>query len=166
MHLVVMQVVLWNAPDFFSIFSVIFVSDALVESRGPDCQKNIALMMPKSLIFALFYSVSLTSTYCLKTPKSMQIKILKLSPPPKPPPSKTYRGETQSDIHRFPSSAWPPPRPPPFPFGNTSKRYSAFHHKRYSAFRHPRVFILNSNETVACLFSTSQFLQTAQILRA
>ena len=41
MHLVVMQVVLWNAPDFFSIFSVIFVSDALVESRGPVCQKTL-----------------------------------------------------------------------------------------------------------------------------
>ena len=30
---------------------------------------------------------------------------LELSPPPTPPPSKTYRGETQSDIHRFPSSS-------------------------------------------------------------
>ena len=37
---------------------------------------------------------------------------LELLPPPQPPPSKTYRGETQSDIHRFPSSAWPPPPPP------------------------------------------------------
>ena len=37
MHLVVMQVVLWNAPVLSSIFSVIFVSDALVESRGPVC---------------------------------------------------------------------------------------------------------------------------------
>ena len=50
MHLVVMQVVLWNAQVLSSIFSVIFVSDALVESRGPVCQK-IALMIPKSLIF-------------------------------------------------------------------------------------------------------------------
>ena len=41
MHLVVMQVVLRNAPDFFSIFSVIFVSEALVESRGPVCQETL-----------------------------------------------------------------------------------------------------------------------------
>ena len=40
MHLVVMQVMLWNAADL-SIFSVIFVSDALVESRGPVCQKTV-----------------------------------------------------------------------------------------------------------------------------
>ena len=58
MHLVVMQVVLWNAPDFFSIFSVIFVSDDLVESRGPVCQKivkNSALMIQKSLIFCCVF---------------------------------------------------------------------------------------------------------------
>ena len=41
MHLVVMQLVLWNAADFLSIFSVIFVSDALVESRGRVCQKTV-----------------------------------------------------------------------------------------------------------------------------
>ena len=41
MHLVVMQVVLRNAPDFFSILFVIVVSDALVESRGPICQKTL-----------------------------------------------------------------------------------------------------------------------------
>ena len=41
MHLVVMQVVLWNAADFFSIFSVIFVFDALVESRGQVFKKTV-----------------------------------------------------------------------------------------------------------------------------
>ena len=78
---------------------------------------------------------------CLKTPQKSANQNLELSPPPTPPqqnlpgsnskrysslsvitisnfqppptpPSKTYRGETQSDIHRFPSSAWPPPPPP------------------------------------------------------
>ena len=34
--------VLWNAADFFSIFSVIFVSDALVEKSGPSLSKNSA----------------------------------------------------------------------------------------------------------------------------
>ena len=41
MRLVVMQVVLWNAPVLSGIFSVIFVSDALVESRGPVCQETL-----------------------------------------------------------------------------------------------------------------------------
>ena len=41
MRLVVMQVVLWNAADFFSIFSVIFVFDALVECWGQVCQKTV-----------------------------------------------------------------------------------------------------------------------------
>ena len=57
MHLVVMQVVLWNAADFFCIFSVIFVSDSLVESRGPVCQKNSALMISKSIFFSLCFTV-------------------------------------------------------------------------------------------------------------
>ena len=41
MRLVVMQAVLWNAADFFNMFSVIFVFDALVESRGQVCQKTV-----------------------------------------------------------------------------------------------------------------------------
>ena len=41
MHLLVMQLVLWNAPDFFSILSVICVSDALVKSADTVCQKTL-----------------------------------------------------------------------------------------------------------------------------
>ena len=41
MHLLVMQVVLWNAPDFFSILSIIFVSDVLVKSAEVFCQKTV-----------------------------------------------------------------------------------------------------------------------------
>ena len=44
--------------------------------------------MPKSLFFAVFYSVSLTSTYCLKTPKSLQIQISNFPLPQPPPPAK------------------------------------------------------------------------------
>ena len=58
MHLVVMQVVLWNAPDFFSIFSVIFVSDDLVEVGAQfvkKLSKNSALMIQKSLIFCCVF---------------------------------------------------------------------------------------------------------------
>ena len=40
------------------------------------------------------------------------IKISNFHPPPTPP-QQNLRGATQSDIHRFPSSAWPPPTPPP-----------------------------------------------------
>ena len=43
-HLLVMQVVLWGAPDFFSILCVICVSDALVKSAV-----SSALMMQKRL---------------------------------------------------------------------------------------------------------------------
>ena len=62
------------------------------------------------------------------TPKVCKSKSRTFTPPP-PPPQQNLRGATQSDIHRFPSSAWPPPNPPPFPFGNTSKRYTAFRHQ-------------------------------------
>ena len=71
MHLVVMQVVLWNAPDFFSIFSVIFVSDDLVESRGPVCQKIVkkqCINDPKKsyflLCFPMFYA------HCISKPSN------------------------------------------------------------------------------------------------
>ena len=42
MHLLVMQVVLWNAATFFfGILCVICVSDALVKSADPVCQKAL-----------------------------------------------------------------------------------------------------------------------------
>ena len=66
------------------------------------------------------------------TPKVCKSKPRTFTPPP---PGTTSRPTTQSDIHRFPSSAWPPPTPPPFPFGNTSKRYSAFRHHGFRCFQ-------------------------------
>ena len=53
---------------------------------------------------------------------------LELSPPPQPPPSKTSGEQLKAIFIAFRHQLGPPP-PPPFPFGNTSKRYSAFRHQ-------------------------------------
>ena len=102
MHLVVMQVVLWNAPDFFSILSVIFVSDALVESRGPVLSKNIALMMPKSLIFCCVLQCFVNFNILPQDTQKSANQNLETVTPPNPP----QQNLPWSDIHRFPSSPW------------------------------------------------------------
>ena len=90
MHLLVMQVVLWNAPDIFSILSILCASVALVKSADVVCQKTLHEWCKNVLFFAVFYSVSLTSTYCLKQPKSLQI-----------PPGKPVRKNTESGAAAF-----------------------------------------------------------------
>ena len=122
-----MQVVLWNAPDFFSIVFVIFVSDALVESRGQFVKKDCINYAKKFYFCCCVLQCFVNFNILPQDTQKSANQNLETVTPPKPLPRKTYRGETQSDIHRFPSSAWPPP-PPPLPFGNTSKRYSAFRH--------------------------------------
>ena len=58
------------------------------------------------------------------------------------PPKATFYCKLQCFMHLRtyekmpPRSAWPPP-PPPFPFGNTSKRYSAFRHHHGELFSLP-----------------------------
>ena len=87
----------------------------------PPCRKNATFWgqirstqtHPKQL-FTVNYSVFCTFEPASRHPKSLQITISNFHPPN--PPSKTYRGETQSDIPRFPSSksrTFTPPQPPP-----------------------------------------------------
>ena len=93
---------------------------------------------------------------CLKTPQKSANQNLELSPPPTPPQqnlpgsnSKRYSSLSVITISNFQPPPTPPqqnlpgrnskrysslsvislaPPTPPFPFGNTSKRYSAFRH--------------------------------------
>ena len=97
MHLLVMQVMLWNAPDIFSTLSVICVSDALVKSADPVCQKDIALMMQKSLILCCILQCFVNFNILLQATKKYANHDLEIFTP-LTPPRKTYH------VHRFPSS--------------------------------------------------------------
>ena len=88
MHLVVMQVVLWNASDFFSIVSVIFVSDAPCGKSGPSLSKNIAFIMPKSLMFCCVLQCFVNLNILPQDTQKSSNPNLELSPPPTPPPAK------------------------------------------------------------------------------
>ena len=125
-HLLVMQLVLWNAPDFFSILSVICVSDALVKSADPICQKNIALMMQKSQFFCCILQCFVNFNIL---PQATKKSALEIFTPPNPPPqnlpgrnskrSSSLSAVTISNFH-------PPPTPPRQNLpGKKSKRYSS-----------------------------------------
>ena len=75
-------------PPVFLAFSLSFLYPMPLWKVGAQFVKKYCTNDAKKSYFAVFYGVSLTSTYCLKTPKSLKIKILKLSPPPTPRPAK------------------------------------------------------------------------------
>ena len=87
---------------------------------------------PKQL-FTVNYSVFCTFEPASRHPKSLQITISNFHPP-STPPSKTYRGETQSDYSSLSVISLAPPSP--LPYGNISKRYGAFSNQAHVELNH------------------------------
>ena len=92
--------------------------------------------------------------------------------PPQNPPSKTYRGETQSDINRFPSSqsrTFTPPNPPPSKlklicFVSVSSVLFLLLWALVSENSHLKLICFVSGSSVLCLSSCGPWCQKTLIL--